>query len=169
MPYALALAVLMGVFDLVPLVGATVGALAAIGVAFATQGVTAGIVMIVVNVVYQQIENHVLQPIVYRRTVQLSAFLILVAVLIGGELLGVLGALIAIPVAGSLQLLVRELTTGPDSTAGAGRLRPGPAPGRPPSSSRGAAPRRGRRARPSWRRCRSPRAARSGRAAGCAR
>ena len=111
-PYALALAVLMGVFDLVPLVGATVGALAAIGVAFATQGVTAGIVMIVVNVVYQQIENHVLQPIVYRRTVQLSAFLILVAVLIGGELLGVLGALIAIPVAGSLQLLVRELTAG---------------------------------------------------------
>jgi predicted PurR-regulated permease PerM len=108
-PYALALAVLMAVFDLVPLVGATVGALAAIGVAFATQGVTAGIVMIVVNVVYQQIENHILQPIVYRRTVQLSAFLILVAVLLGAELLGVLGALIAIPVAGSLQLLFREL------------------------------------------------------------
>jgi predicted PurR-regulated permease PerM len=111
-PYALALAVLMGVFDLVPLVGATIGALAAIGVAFATQGLTAGIVMIVVNVVYQQIENHILQPIVYRRTVQLSAFLVLVAVLIGGELLGVLGALIAIPVAGSLQLLFRELAGG---------------------------------------------------------
>jgi predicted PurR-regulated permease PerM len=109
-PYALALAVLMAVFDLVPLVGATVGALAAIGVAIATQGVTAGIVMIAVNIVYQQIENHVLQPIVYRRTVQLSAFLVLVAVLLGGELLGVLGALIAIPVAGSLQLLFREVT-----------------------------------------------------------
>ena len=108
-PYAAALAVLMGVFDLVPLVGATVGALAAIGVAFATQGVTAGIVMIVVNVVYQQIENHILQPLVYRRTVQLSAFLILVAVLLGGELMGVLGALVAIPVAGSIQLIVREL------------------------------------------------------------
>jgi predicted PurR-regulated permease PerM len=110
-PYALALAVVMGVADLVPLVGATVGALAAIGVALATQGVAAGVVMLVVNVVYQQIENHVLQPIVYRRTVQLSAFLILVAVLLGGELLGILGALIAIPVAGSLQLLFRELTT----------------------------------------------------------
>ncbi len=110
-PYALALALLMGLADLVPLVGATVGALAAIGVALATQGVGAGIVMIVVNVVYQQVENHVLQPIVYRRTVHLSPFLILVAVLIGGELLGVLGALIAIPIAGSLQLLVRELTT----------------------------------------------------------
>jgi predicted PurR-regulated permease PerM len=108
-PYAAALAVLMGVFDLVPLVGATIGALAAIGVAFATQGVTAGIVMIVVNVVYQQIENHILQPLVYRRTVQLSAFLVLVAVLLGGELMGVLGALVAIPVAGSIQLIVREL------------------------------------------------------------
>ena len=87
---------------------------------------TAGIVMIVVNVVYQQIENHILQPIVYRRTVQLSAFLILVAVLLGGELLGVLGALIAIPVAGSLQLLVRELTTG---TIRGQAPDPGPGPG----------------------------------------
>jgi predicted PurR-regulated permease PerM len=111
-PYAAALAVLMGVFDLVPLVGATIGAVAAIGVAFATQGVTAGVVMIVVNVVYQQIENHILQPLVYRRTVQLSAFLVLVAVLLGGELMGVLGALIAIPIAGSIQLVVRELRQG---------------------------------------------------------
>ncbi len=111
-PYAAALAVFMGVCDLVPLVGATVGALAAIGVAFAAQGVTAGIVMIVVNVVYQQFENHILQPIVYRKTVQLSAFLVLVAVLIGGELMGVLGALVAIPIAGSIQLVVRELRQG---------------------------------------------------------
>ena len=70
-PYAAALAVFMGVCDLVPLVGATVGVLAAIGVAFAAQGVTAGIVMIVINIVYQQFENHILQPIVYRKTVQL--------------------------------------------------------------------------------------------------
>ena len=111
-PYAAALAVFMGVCDLVPLVGATVGALAAIGVAFAAQGVTAGIVMIVVNVVYQQFENHILQPIVYRKTVQLSAFLVLVAVLMGGELMGVLGALVAIPIAGSIQLVVREIRAG---------------------------------------------------------
>jgi predicted PurR-regulated permease PerM len=111
-PYAAALAVFMGVCDLVPLVGATVGALAAIGVAFAAQGVTAGIVMIVVNVVYQQFENHILQPIVYRKTVQLSAFLVLVAVLVGGELMGVLGALVAIPIAGSIQLVVREVRAG---------------------------------------------------------
>jgi len=125
-PYAAALAVLMGVFDLVPLVGATIGALAAIGVAFATQGVTAGIIMIVVNVVYQQIENHILQPLVYRRTVQLSAFLVLVAVLMGGELMGVLGALVAIPIAGSIQLIVRELRTGVVDPAAA---QPEPEPG----------------------------------------
>ena len=115
-PYAAALAVFMGVCDLVPLVGATVGALAAIGVAFAAQGVTAGIVMIVVNVVYQQFENHILQPIVYRKTVQLSAFLVLVAVLVGGELMGVLGALVAIPIAGSIQLVVREVRQGVGET-----------------------------------------------------
>ena len=115
-PYAAALAVLMGVFDLVPLVGATIGALAAIGVAFATQGVTAGIIMIVVNVVYQQFENHMLQPIVYRRTVELSAFVVLVAVLIGGALLGILGALVAIPIAGSIQLVVREIRQGVGET-----------------------------------------------------
>ena len=115
-PYAAALAVFMGVCDLVPLVGATVGALAAIGVAFAAQGVTAGIVMIVVNVVYQQFENHILQPIVYRKTVQLSAFLVLVAVLVGGELMGVLGALVAIPIAGSIQLVVREIRAGVGET-----------------------------------------------------
>ena len=129
-PYAAALAVFMGVCDLVPLVGATVGALAAIGVAFAAQGVTAGIVMIVVNVVYQQFENHILQPIVYRKTVQLSAFLVLVAVLIGGELMGVLGALVAIPIAGSIQLVVRELRTG-TSHLHRHRLSPSPSPAQP--------------------------------------
>jgi predicted PurR-regulated permease PerM len=125
-PFAAALAVLMAIFDLVPLVGATIGALAAIGVAFATQGVTAGIVMIAVNVVYQQVENHVLQPLVYRRTVELSSFLILVAVLVGGALLGVLGALVAIPVAGAIQVIARDLL--------AGRRRPQPSPPAPPEA-----------------------------------
>ena len=111
-PYPVPLGILMGVFDLVPLIGATIGAIAAIGVAFAAEGATAGIIMLVVNIVYQQVENHVLQPIVYRRTVQLSAFLVLVAVLMGGALLGVLGALIAIPVAGSIQVVARDLLAG---------------------------------------------------------
>jgi predicted PurR-regulated permease PerM len=108
-PYALALALLMALFDLIPLVGATIGAVVAIGVALATEGLFAGIVMVVFNVVYQQVENQLLQPLVYRRTVQLSSFVVMTAVLLGGALLGVFGALIAIPVAGSLQVIARDL------------------------------------------------------------
>jgi predicted PurR-regulated permease PerM len=67
------------------------------------------LILIAINIGYQQFENHVLQPLVYRRTVQLSPFVILVAVLIGATLLGVIGALVAIPVAGSIQVVVREV------------------------------------------------------------
>ena len=66
------------------------------------------IVLIVFFIVYQQIENHVLQPLVYNRTVALSPLAILVSVLIGAELAGVLGALAAIPVAGAIQVLIAD-------------------------------------------------------------
>ena len=128
-PYAAALGILMGVFDLVPLVGATVGAIAAIGVAFAAQGPTAGIIMLIINSIYQQVENHVLQPIVYRKTVHLSAFLVLVAVLLGGALLGVLGALVAIPVAGSIQVIARDLLADRRRAAPASPAAPAAEPG----------------------------------------
>ena len=67
--------------------------------------------MIVIGffVVYQQLENHILQPVIYGRTVRLSPLTVLIAVLIGAELFGILGALAAIPVAGILQAVVREL------------------------------------------------------------
>ena len=61
--------------------------------------------MVVFFVVYQQVENHIIQPIIYGRTVQLSPLVVLIAVLIGAQLAGVLGALAAIPVAGSLQVI----------------------------------------------------------------
>jgi predicted PurR-regulated permease PerM len=108
-PYAVALALVLAFFDLIPLIGATIGAIAVIGVTAATAGVVPAIVMIVIQVAYQQVENHILQPIVYRRTVQLSAVVILVAILLGAKLLGVLGALVAIPIAGSIQLVIREV------------------------------------------------------------
>ena len=68
--------------------------------------IVAGIVVIVFFVVYQQVENHLLQPVVYGRTVQLSPLAVLIAVLIGAELAGVLGALAAIPVAGAIQVVI---------------------------------------------------------------
>ena len=67
--------------------------------------VPAGIVVVVFFIVYQQIENHILQPVVYGRTVQLSPLAVLISVLIGAELAGVLGALAAIPVAGAIQVV----------------------------------------------------------------
>ena len=106
-PYAVALGLIVGLLDLIPLVGATIAAVIVAAVAF-LHSLVAGIVVIVFFVVYQQIENHILQPVVYNRTVALSPLAILVSVLIGAELAGVLGALAAIPVAGAIQVLVQE-------------------------------------------------------------
>ena len=103
--YAVALGVLVAILDLIPLAGATLALIVVGSVAF-IHSITAGIVVIVFFIVYQQIENHFLQPVVYGRTVQLSPLLVLISVLIGAEIAGILGALGAIPVAGALQVLV---------------------------------------------------------------
>jgi predicted PurR-regulated permease PerM len=106
-PYALALGLLVALLDLVPLVGATFAAIVVTTVAFlSTDSIWSGIVVLIFFIVYQQLENHLLQPLVYGRTVQLSPLIVLIAVLIGASLAGVLGALGAIPVAGALQVLV---------------------------------------------------------------
>ncbi|MCZ4494540.1 MAG: hypothetical protein JWP53_3471 [Conexibacter sp.] len=104
-PFALALGLLVAILDLIPLAGATIAGIVIVTVAFLTS-TTAGVVVAVFFVVYQQVENHVLQPLVYGRTVELSPLVVLISVLIGAEVAGVLGALAAIPVAGSLQILV---------------------------------------------------------------
>jgi predicted PurR-regulated permease PerM len=104
-PFAVALGLLVGLLDLLPLVGATIAAVIVVAVGF-LHSVLAGIVLIVFFIVYQQFENHVLQPLVYNRTVALSPLAILVSILIGAELAGVLGALAAIPVAGAVQVLI---------------------------------------------------------------
>jgi predicted PurR-regulated permease PerM len=103
-PYAVALGLIVAILDLIPLAGATIAAIIVGAVAF-IHGVPAGIIVVVFFVIYQQIENHLIQPIVYGRTVQLSPLAVLISVLIGAELAGVLGALAAIPVAGTLQVI----------------------------------------------------------------
>jgi predicted PurR-regulated permease PerM len=103
-PYALALALIVAILDLIPLAGATIAAIIVGSIAF-LHSIPAGIIVVIFFVVYQQIENHLVQPIVYGRTVQLSPLAVLLAVLIGAELAGVLGALAAIPVAGTLQVI----------------------------------------------------------------
>jgi predicted PurR-regulated permease PerM len=108
-PYALTLGVVVAIGDLVPLVGATIASILVIAVAYFAGGTSDGIIVFVVIMVYQQIENHLIQPAVYRRTVQMPALVVLIAVLTGAALLGILGALIAIPIAGTIQVVVRDL------------------------------------------------------------
>jgi len=108
-PYALTLGVVVAIGDLVPLVGATLASILVIAVAYFAGGTTDGIIVFVVIMLYQQIENHLIQPAVYRRTVQMPALVVLIAVVTGAALLGILGALIAIPIAGTIQVVVKDL------------------------------------------------------------
>ena len=98
MPYAVVLALIVAIFDLVPLVGATIGAaiVSIVGLFYDPQ---VGIILIIFFLVYQQVENNILQPLVYGRSVRLHPIVVFLAVLAGGELLGILGALLAIPIA----------------------------------------------------------------------
>jgi predicted PurR-regulated permease PerM len=107
-PYAIALALVVAIFDLVPLVGATIGA-SLVFVVAVFHSVTAGVVWLIFVVVYQQVENHLIQPVVYGRAVQLPAFAVLLAVLVGAKLAGVVGALGAIPAASAIQIVAMEL------------------------------------------------------------
>jgi predicted PurR-regulated permease PerM len=107
--YAVALAVLVAILDLIPLAGATLAAIIVSTVAFIELGWLRGVIVIGFFIVYQQLENHILQPVIYGRTVRLSPLTVLIAVLVGAELFGILGAPAAIPVAGILQALVREV------------------------------------------------------------
>jgi len=107
-PFKGVLALWVGFADLIPLVGATLGAIPTIGVAF-IHSTPAGIAMIIVYVVYQQFENHVLQVAIMSKTVQINQLAVLVSVLIGVELAGLLGALLAIPAAGVIQVIARDI------------------------------------------------------------
>jgi predicted PurR-regulated permease PerM len=104
-PFAVALGVLVAVLDLIPLAGATLAAIIVSLVAF-LHATTAGVITVVFFVVYQQLENHLLQPVVYGRTVQLSPLVVLISILIGAEVAGILGALGAIPIAGAVQVII---------------------------------------------------------------
>jgi predicted PurR-regulated permease PerM len=107
-PFTAALAFLTAILDLIPTIGALIAAaLASVVAAFA--GVPALIATAAFYLVYQQVENYVIQPRVMGRTIEMSAPVIILAVLIGGTLLGVIGALLAIPVAAIIKVVIQEL------------------------------------------------------------
>jgi predicted PurR-regulated permease PerM len=108
--YALALGLIAGFLDMIPNIGATIAGFILTVVIFAEQGLTDALIMLAVVLIYQQIENNLLTPTIQGKAVKLSAFFIIVAVALFGALLGVIGALIAVPVAATIQIILGEVT-----------------------------------------------------------
>jgi predicted PurR-regulated permease PerM len=108
--YALGLGLIAGLLDMIPNIGATIAGFVLVPALWAEEGLTAAIVMLVVVLVYQQLENNILTPKIQGKAVNISAFFIIVSVTLFGALLGVLGALTAVPIAATIQIFVQELT-----------------------------------------------------------
>ncbi|MGA8209674.1 MAG: AI-2E family transporter [Nocardioidaceae bacterium] len=106
--YAVALAAVVTLLDVIPMIGATLGAVIVTAIGFATDWQT-GLYCAIFYIAYQQLENYVVYPKVMSRSVNLPGWLIVVAALVGASLLGVIGALLAIPTAAAVTLLVREV------------------------------------------------------------
>jgi predicted PurR-regulated permease PerM len=108
-PYPIALGLVVAILDLIPLVGATIGTVIVAAVALATEGWVTAAIVVAAMILYQQVENHVLQQLVYHRTVKLSPLAIALSVAAGAQVAGVVGALLGIPFAGAVKVVSREL------------------------------------------------------------
>jgi predicted PurR-regulated permease PerM len=111
LPYPLALAVIAAILDLVPNIGATLAGVI-IGIVALSVSLEALIVFLIVIVVYQQVENYILQPTIIGRAARISGFTVLASVLAFGALFGLIGAVIGVPIAAGLQIVIEELTAG---------------------------------------------------------
>jgi putative heme transporter len=108
--YALALGLVAGLLDMIPNIGATIAGFVLVPTLWAEEGLTAAVIMLVVVLAYQQLENNILTPKIQGKAVNISAFFIIVSVTLFGALLGVLGALTAVPIAATIQIFVQEFT-----------------------------------------------------------
>ena len=108
--FALALGVIAGLLDMIPNLGATIAGVILVPTLWAEEGLTAALIMLAVVLIYQQVENNVITPKVQGKAVHLSGFFIIVSVTLFGALLGVLGALTAVPLAATIQIVIQELT-----------------------------------------------------------
>lgn len=108
-PFALALGIIAGLLGLIPQVGATIAAVV-LSLVTLTEGVPQALLMLGICIGYQQVENYLLQPTIQGRAADVSGFAVIASVIVGAELLGVVGALIAVPLTASIQIVIRELT-----------------------------------------------------------
>jgi predicted PurR-regulated permease PerM len=108
-PYALLLAVLAGLFELIPIFGQFIAAVPAVLIAFANGGITEALLVVGLYLVVQQFEAHLIYPIVVKKVVGIPPLLVILALLVGYKLLGFLGVLISVPIAGAIQELVSDI------------------------------------------------------------
>jgi predicted PurR-regulated permease PerM len=108
-PFPVVMGVIAGLLDLIPMVGATISGVILV-LATLTQGVAPAVIMLAIVLVYQQVENYVLQPTILGKAADVSGFFVILSVMIFGALMGVIGAIIAVPIIASIQIVVRELT-----------------------------------------------------------
>jgi predicted PurR-regulated permease PerM len=111
-PSPIVLALIVGLFDLIPQVGSAIAAFIVVLITLVASGVTPALILLAVILLYQQVENYVIQPAVMRQAVELSGFATIAVVMLGSALLGVVGAIVAVPVAASVKIVARELTAG---------------------------------------------------------
>src|SRR5262245_1026274 len=109
LPYPVVLGIFVGLLDLIPTIGATIAGIV-LGLIGLTVGLGEAVAIVVIDIVYQQVENYIVQPTVMRQAVELSPFTTIAAVIIGAALLGVIGAILAVPVAGAIRVVAMDLT-----------------------------------------------------------
>jgi predicted PurR-regulated permease PerM len=109
LPYPLALAFIAGFLDLIPMVGATIAGAILVLTAL-TQSLTAALVMLAIVLIYQQVENYLLQPTILGKAADVSGFMVMASVIVFGTLFGAVGAIIAVPIVASIQIILREAT-----------------------------------------------------------
>lgn len=118
-PYALLLSLFVGLLDLVPLVGSTIAGVFVTVIALATVSLTAAVINVVFTVGYRLVEDYLINPRILKRTVDVRPVVTIVAVLLGGTLFGIIGALVAVPVAAAVQLMLTEVVFPRTDTAAA--------------------------------------------------
>jgi predicted PurR-regulated permease PerM len=107
-PYAAALALLVALLSIIPVFGATIAAVIVCLVALVATSPQSALILAIFFFVYQQIENNILTPVIFKRTVDVSPLLVFISVLVGTAAAGILGALIAIPITASVQILIKD-------------------------------------------------------------
>ena len=110
--HALLLAVVAAMFEIIPVFGPILAAVPAVALSFLDGGLTLGLLVIALYVIVQQFESHLIHPLVVTRVVGVPPLLVILSIIVGAQLAGFLGILLSVPIAATIQELVKDVKTG---------------------------------------------------------